>query len=169
MLSNGASTPDNDDFDLAAILELTEENEYGLDPTVFGIPSLLMGQVKPKPYPINIYNLDGRKESGLAGTLYPSGEFKALPTRNIPRGGEHFDEGLKMKVPNTIIWDGSVVGCVEIPVDPDEPMRRLCDGSITGPWPLNPPKAERLVSVEGARAAAIENERDARSNGGALL
>lgn len=167
MLPTGAALPQDDD--IHELLELNEENEYGLDPTVPGIPSLLMGMVPAKPYPINIYNLDGRKESGLAGTLEPDGTFRPLPARNIPRGGEHFDEQLKRKVPHTIVWDGVVTGCVQFSIDPEEPARRLCDGSVIGPWPLHPPKPDRVVNPMRAREAALENEREGRNAAGSVL
>lgn len=149
-----------------------ELDEFGLDLTVPGIPGLLLNEVKPKVYPINIYNLDGRKESGLAGTLYPDGTFVPLHGRNLPRSGEHFDEQLKTKVPHSVEWDGNVVGCVAIPVDDDEggePLRRLCDGSILGPWPIHPPKPDRIVNPIRAREAALENEREMRDLRGGVL
>lgn len=139
------------------------------DETVPGLPGLLMGVVLPKPYPINIYNFDGQKESGLAGTLYPDGEFVPLPARNIPRGGEHFDEELKRRVAHTVVWDGSVVGSVELSLDPDQPHTRRFDGSLIGPWPLHPPKPDRIVNPEKAREAALENERDARASQGGVI
>lgn len=159
MLNEAALPQDDDDLDLV------DEDVDGFDELVPGLPSLLLGLVRRKPYPINIYNLDGRKESGLAGTLFPDGTFLPLPARSLPRRGEHFDEGLKTKLPHTIEWDGNVVGCVEVNADPDEPfMRRLCDGSILGPWPIHPPKPDRLVSVEAARRAAEESEANDRQN-----
>jgi hypothetical protein len=163
---DGAALPQDDFDDLE--LELDSELD-GYDPSVPGMPGLLMGLVFPKPYPINIYNFDGRKESGLAGTLEPDGTFRPLPTRNIPRGGEHWDEEVKAFLPHTVVWDGVVTGCVDLSLDPDEPSRRTCDGSVIGPWPLHPPKPDRLVSVEGARAAALENETDMRESSGGLL
>jgi hypothetical protein len=164
-----AALPQDDDLDLDLDDELFEEEE-NYDELVPGLPSLLLGLARPKPYPINIYNLDGRKESGIAGTLEPDGRFRPLPGRNLPRLSEGFDEQVKAKVPHTVVWDSVVSGCVEFITDPDEPLlRRTCDGSVTGPWPVNPPKPERLVSVEKARLAAEENESELRQLRGNVL
>jgi hypothetical protein len=135
-------------------LELLDDTE--LDETVYGLPSVLLGRVIPKPYPINIYNFDGRKESGIAGTLRPDGTFVALPQRNLPRASEHWDEVLAAKVPHT--------GTVELSVDPELPSRRLTDASISGPWPISPPRWSKPVNPERAREAALEDERDRLEN-----
>ena len=124
-----------------------------------GVASLLLKVVAPRPYPINIYNFDNDKASGIAGTLYPDGTFKPLPPRAMPRETLYWDEVLAKKVPGDVVWDGVVTGTLELSVD--GPHRRVVDvNSITGMWPVNPPRPDRLVSPEKAREAALEAERE---------
>ncbi len=147
------STPSPDFNEELELLDATLSGE-----PVPGIPGLLVGAVRPRPYPINIYNLDNQKESGIAGTLYPDGSFVALPTANVPRGVRAWNHELKIFEDYEVVWDGVVSGSVEVSVDPEQPHTRKFDSQLIGPWPNHPPKAERVVNPEKARLAALENE-----------
>jgi hypothetical protein len=139
----------------------TPDDDYGSRP-VPGVGSLLLNQVEPRLYPINIYEKDDESASGLAGTLLPDGTFVPLPAtgvrRHLERTGRYpetvyWDEVVARKVPGYIVWDGAVNGSIQHGVG-KTPTRRMWDGSITGEWPNHPPRAERIVSPEKARYAA---------------
>lgn len=150
-------------------LEPDEGGEFASRP-VPGMESLLAGRVQAKPYPINIYNLDNDSVSGLAGTLTPSREFHALPTMNgvqatIQRTGaypttRYWDDRLAQFVEGSVVWDGVVAGSVVLGLEPDQPHRRLWDGSVLGDWPHHPPRPSRIVNPVKARLAAEEAERE---------
>ncbi len=127
-----------------------------------GIGMLTLGLVTPKPYPINIYNLDNDSSSGILGTLYPDNTFVALPSRQPGRISRAWNEGTKAFENHEVVWDGVVAGSIELSID--GPHRRTFDASVTGPWPINAPRPERLVNPEKARAAAQEAEESSRWN-----
>jgi hypothetical protein len=95
----------------------------------------------PKPYPINIYMIDGDDTSGIAGTLFPDGTFKPLSTERTPRPVRWWDEDSKQWIDGICSWDGCVNGSLELGMDGDTPHRRVDDpNDLLGQWPLEPPR-----------------------------
>jgi len=141
-----------------------EDDDLVDDEYVPGVAGLLLKQVDPRLYPINIYQIDGQKQSGIAGTLYPDGQFVPLPRTGVQltleRTGHRpetwwWDERTAKFAGGELVWDSTIHGSIELsPVG--GPHKRMWDGSITGPWPTNPPRASRPVSPEKAREAARE-------------
>lgn len=134
-----------------------------------GLGGLLVGTVKPAPYPINIYNIDDDSSSGIAGTLHPDGTMDVLPVESAGRARHeqlpppttrYWDDVCACFRTGEVVWDGIVAGSIDHSADPEQPNRRLWDASITGEWPNHPPKAEKLVNPEKARLAALEAEKD---------
>jgi hypothetical protein len=131
---------------------------------------VLLKAIRPQPYPFNVF-YEPVSWSGVLGTFYPDGRFELLDTDTVemrkfakqpPKRTRFWSDSLATFVEGELVWDGAVNGGIEIPDDPEKPMRRLWDASITGPWPNHPPRAERIVNPEKAREAYAEAERDRR-------
>lgn len=99
-----------------------------------GFSSLSRGLVQPRPYPIQIYMLDGDDTSGIAGTLNPSGEYRPLVPMPCPHPIEWWDDNLKRKIAGICSWDGTNQGSLELGPT-GGPHRRTWDCSLTGEWP----------------------------------
>lgn len=90
------------------LLELDEidqiETSYSVKPPVVGLESVRTG-FRPL-YPVTVYQLEGDDTSGIAGILYPSGNFfPVVKPRHVAKFWE-FDETLKYEeVPNTHFSD----------------------------------------------------------------
>lgn len=139
---------------------LAQVEEYALRTDVLGMEDIHAGV--RVAYPTTIYNLKGDDTSGVAGLLYPTGEF--LPTVPPRKTADYweFDETLKYEqVPGElneagtgprvignswtsgeVLWDGSVVGALNLDaLDGEEtdlhrtPVKRRerCD-NLTGEW-----------------------------------
>lgn len=134
-----------------------DEEDFPTEPPriIYGLSDVEENNVPALGYPINIYNLSGDDTSGIAGTLYPSGEFKLLPVLPAPQPVSWWDEKCACFLHGTTTWNGNVGGGIQVgnPAE-GEPHRRLYDGTLLGDWPLNPPRPEKLVNPEKARLAA---------------
>lgn len=151
--------PDDDDF-----FQREPTEDWSSRP-VPGIPGLLLGLVKPSPYPINIYNLDDDSVSGLAGTLFPDGTFVPLPSTGVgltlSRTGAfptnlYWEDRAQQFVTGWVVWDSTVNDSLDHAVGPHGSHRRVWDASILGDWPNHPPRAGRVVNPEKARLAEGE-------------
>lgn len=157
-----SALPDDD------LLPAPVDEEFG-SRSVPGIAGLLLGTVTPRPYPINIYNLDDQSHSGIAGTLYPDGRYVPLPATGVgvslSRTGQlpttrYWEDFRQTFVEGTIVWDSTVVDSIDHNRGPNLSHLRVWDGTLMGEWPDNPPRAERVVNPEKAREAAAEAERE---------
>lgn len=118
-----------------------------------------------RPYPVNLYMEEGDSGSGIAGTLYPDGSFKALPHVLVPQDSEywcdmfvHPDTGQLANgfIQSTVVWNGAVAGGTRLGVDGDgnPALVRIEDGSLLGMWPVHAPRYDRPVDPVKAQLAA---------------
>lgn len=118
-----------------------------------------------KPYPVNLYMVEGDSGSGIAGTLEPSGVFRPLPNVLVPQDSEywcdmfvHPDTGKLAAgfVESTVVWNGCVAHSIKDGVDGDgDPCKvRGENGSLLGEWPIHAPRHDRAVNPVKARLAA---------------
>lgn len=123
-------------------------------------PRFLPGLDRPEnwptlPYPYNVYAQEGRIESGLEGTVTPDGQFHPLPRIPAPQPTRWWEEACACFVEGVATWNGVVTGGIQHATAPEEPARRLYDGTLLGDWPLHPPKRER-PQVDPVRAVLLE-------------
>jgi hypothetical protein len=96
-----------------AAAALDAEEEVYEKRYVPGLAEVSMG-FRP-PYPVTVYQISGDDTSGIAGLLYPNGEFHpVLPSRR-GQPTECYDdsEPLNRIKHGTISWDGIVSGTIE--------------------------------------------------------
>lgn len=135
-----------------------EEEEYPVR-EVLGIMDLGTSRGRVA-YPTTVYQTSGDDTSGIAGIIYPSGEFVAVePPRKTQRFWE-FDETLTYEkvegelneaglprvrgnswTSGEVVWDGSVGGSIDTLAedgDGNGPVNvRVYDATIMGDWPEN--------------------------------
>ena len=87
------------------------EFSYSIRPAVVGLEDI---EKDYRPlYPVTVYQLSGDDTSGIAGLLFPSGEFRPVPTPRTIADYWEFDETLKYEqVPGELTPEGTprVVG-----------------------------------------------------------
>jgi hypothetical protein len=156
---------------------LEQVEEYILKSTVLGLEDI--AKDVRVAYPTTIYNLTGDDASGVAGVLFPNGDFiAALPPRKVAAYWE-FDETLAYEqvegelneagtgprvvgdswTLGEVLWDGSVVGAVELhALDGDETdlersivKRRVRCDNLTGEWDTT---GELWRGIESGRSMA---------------
>lgn len=126
---------------------------YGERP-VYGLSDVEENLIPATPFPITIYNLSGDKSSGIAGTLYPGGEFVPLPNLSAPQPTRWWDDSCACFISGVTTWNGSNAGGIQLHGAPEGGHLRLYDGTLLGDWPINPPRPEKLVNPEKARLVA---------------
>jgi len=90
------------------------------------------------PYPVTVYTVDGDDTSGIAGMLFPSGEFIPVPgprRHDVWAWDEHLGRRVNL---GRAVWTGSVAGSINPngrDGDKEGPInRREWDASLGGDW-----------------------------------
>ncbi len=125
-----------------------------IDWPVHGIADIEGLENDPLPYPVDVYAVSGKRESGLVGAV-ENGVFRRSVRQEAPLVAQHWDDDCACFVPHTVVWNGIASAPV---VDDYGVRRRYADGALMGPWPVNPPRKEKQVNPVKARLAALEGK-----------